>query len=137
LVALIVRGCLRATRMSEAPLISIVDDDAIARDGIRELVESLGYNAVTFKSAEHFLESGLVADTTCLISDVQMPGLNGLELQEALQSRGYSIPVILITAYANEKNRTRAFDNGAIGFLSKPFNEQAVIKCLTAAIKSR
>ena len=89
--------------MSEAPLILIVDDDALARD-IRELVESLGYNAVTFKSAEHFLESGLVADTTCLISDVQMPGLNGLELQEALQSRGYSIPVILITAYANEKN---------------------------------
>jgi len=121
--------------MSEAPLILIVDDDALARD-IRELVESLGYNAVTFKSAEHFLESGLVADTTCLISDVQMPGLNGLELQEALQSRGYSIPVILITAYANEKNRTRAFNNGAIGFLSKPFNEQAVIKCLTAAINS-
>ena len=122
--------------MSEAPLISIVDDDALARDGIRELVESLGYSAVTFKSAEHFLESGLVADTTCLITDVQMPGLNGLELQEALRSRGYSIPVILITAYANEKNRARALDNGAIGFLSKPFNEQAVIKCLTAAINS-
>jgi len=66
-----------------------------------------------------------------------MPGLNGLELQEALQSRGYSIPVILITAYANEKNRARALDNGAIGFLSKPFNEQVLIKCLTAAIKSR
>jgi len=74
--------------MSEAPLISIVDDDALARDGIRELVESLGYNAVTFKSAEHFLESGLVADTTCLITDVQMPGLSDLDLQDALQSQG-------------------------------------------------
>ena len=122
--------------MSETTLISIIDDDALTRDGIRDLVESLGYNAVSFKSAEHFQESGLVADTTCLISDVQMPGLNRLELQEALQSRGYSIPVILITAYANENNRTRAFNNGAIGFLSKPFNEQAVIKCLTAAINS-
>jgi FixJ family two-component response regulator len=123
--------------MSEAPLISIVDDDALARDGIRELVESLGYNAVTFKSAEHFLESSLVADTTCLITDVQMPDLNGLELQETLQSRGYSIPVILVTAYANEKNRTRALDNGAVGYLSKPFDDESLIECLSAAIKSR
>jgi FixJ family two-component response regulator len=123
--------------MSENTLISIVDDDAAARDGIRELVESLDYRAVTFSSAEDFLNSSVVEETTCLITDVQMPGLNGLELQETLQSRGYSIPVILITAYANEKHRTRAFDNGAIGFLSKPFNEEALIKCLTAAIKSR
>jgi CheY-like chemotaxis protein len=69
--------------MSEAPLISIVDDDALARDGIGELIESLGYKAVTFVSADHFLESGLIAETTCLITDLQMPGLNGLELQEA------------------------------------------------------
>jgi FixJ family two-component response regulator len=123
--------------MSEVPLISIVDDDALARDGIRELVESLGYNAVTFKSAEHFLESGLVADTTCVITDVQMPGLNGLELQETLQSQGRHMPVILITAYANEKHRTRALDGGAVGFLSKPFNEESLIRCLTAAIKLR
>ena len=123
--------------MSEAPLISIVDDDALARDGIRELVESLGYNAVTFKSAEHFLGSDWVAATTCLITDVQMPGLDGLELQETLQSQGRHMPVILITAYPNEKYRTRALDSGAVGFLSKPFNEQALIKCLTAAIKPR
>jgi FixJ family two-component response regulator len=69
--------------MSEAPLISIVDDDALARDGIGTLVESLGYNVITFTSAEHFLQSGVIADTTCLITDVQMPGLSGLELQEA------------------------------------------------------
>jgi len=123
--------------MSEAPLISIVDDDALARDGIRELVESLGYNAVTFKSAEHFLGSDWVAATTCLITDVQMPGLDGLELQETLQSQGRHMPVILITAYPNEKYRTRALDSGAVGFLSKPFNEEALIKCLTAAIKPR
>jgi FixJ family two-component response regulator len=123
--------------MSEAPLISIVDDDALARDGIRELVESLGYSAVTFKSAEHFLESGLVADTTCLITDVQMPGLSGLDLQDALQSQGRHMPVILITAYPNEKHRSRALDGGAVGFLSKPFNEEALIKCLTTAIKPR
>jgi FixJ family two-component response regulator len=121
--------------MSEAPLISIVDDDALARDGIRELIESLGYKAVTFISAAHFLESGLIAETTCLITDFQMPGLNGLELQEALRSQGYQTPVILITAYPNEKNRKRALDNGAVGFLSKPFDEDALIECLNAAIR--
>ena len=123
--------------MSEAPLISIVDDDALARDGMRELVESLGYRTVAFSSAEHFLESSVIAETTCVITDVQMPGLNGLELQEALQSQGRHIPVILITAYANEKQRTRAMNGGAVGFLSKPFNEEALVSCLTAAIKLR
>ena len=109
--------------MSEVPLISIVDDDALARDGIRELVESLGYKATTFESAQHFLRSNMLAETTCLITDVQMPGLSGLELQGALQSQGYHTPVILITAYPNGKHRTRALDNGAVGFLSKPFDE--------------
>ena len=121
--------------MSEAPLIAIVDDDELARDGIRELVESLGYKAITFKSGEHFLKSGLIAETTCLITDLQMPELNGLELQEALRSQGYHTAVILITAYPNEKHRTRALDNGAVSFLSKPFNEDALIQCLTAAIR--
>jgi FixJ family two-component response regulator len=89
--------------MSKAPLISIIDDDALARDGIRELVESLGYKTTTFESAEDFLESSMVAETTCLITDVKMPGLSGLELQETLQARGYQTPVILITGYPNEK----------------------------------
>ena len=120
--------------MSEVPLISIVDDDALARDGIGALVESLGYNVITFTSAEHFLQSDVIAETTCLITDVQMPGLSGLELQEALKSQGYHMPVILITAYSSEKHRTRALDNGAIGFLSKPFDEESLIKCLIAAI---
>ena len=123
--------------MSETPLISIIDDDALARDGIRELVESLGYNAVTFKSAEHFLGSDWVAATTCLITDVQMPGLDGLELQEELQSQGRYMPVILITAYPNEKQRSRALNGEAVGVLSKPFNEESLIRCLTAAIKPR
>ena len=123
--------------MSEVPLISIIDDDALARDGIRELVDSLGYKGVTFESANHFLRSGQIAETTCLITDVQMPGLNGLELQEALRSQGQRTPVILITAYPNEKHRNRAFANGAVGFLSKPFNEQCLIECLNAAIDLR
>ena len=121
--------------MSEVPLIAIADDDALARDGIRELVESLGHEAITFTSAEHFLQSGSIAETTCLITDVQMPGLNGLELQEALQSQGYRTPVIVITAYPNETHQARALKNGAVGYLSKPFDEQRLIKYLTVAIK--
>jgi FixJ family two-component response regulator len=73
--------------MSKAPLISIVDDDALARDGIRELVESLGYKTTTFRSAEDFLKSGLIAETACLITDLQMPGLSGLELQDASERK--------------------------------------------------
>ena len=121
--------------MSEAPLISIVDDDALARDGIAALVESLGYNVITFTSAEHFLGSDVIAATTCLITDMQMPGLSGLELQEALQSQGHQTSVIVITGYPNEKHQTRALANGAIGYLSKPFEEQTLAECLTVAIK--
>ena len=117
--------------MSEVPLISIVDDDALVGDGIAALVESLGYNAVTFTSAEHFLRSDVIEKTTCLITDAQMPGLSGLELQEALQSQGHLTPVIVITAYPNEKHRTRALGNGAVGYLGKPFDEQTLGKCLT------
>jgi FixJ family two-component response regulator len=120
--------------MSEIPLISIVDDDSLAREGICELVDSLGYKGVTFELANDFLQYGRILETTCLITDLQMPGLNGLELQEALRSRGYPTPVIIITGYPNEKLRTRAFANGAVGFLSKPFNEQCLIECLNAAI---
>jgi len=123
--------------MSEVPLISIVDDDALARDGIGALVESLGYNVLTFTSAEHFLQSDVITKTACLITDLQMPGLNGLELQEALRSQGHRTPIILITAYLNENNRNRALDGRAVGFLSKPFDEASLIECLTAAIKSR
>jgi len=117
-------------------LISIIDDDALARSGIQELVESLGYNAVNFSSAEHFLASSTIAETTCLITDLQMPGLSGLELLEALRSRGNRTPVILITAYPNESHRNRATKGGAVGFLSKPFDDASLIECLDAAVKS-
>jgi|SRR6266566_1655581 FixJ family two-component response regulator len=121
---------------TEPPLIAIVDDDALARDGIRELVQSFGYRTATFSSAKHFLQSSVITETTCLITDLQMPGQNGLELQEALRSQGYCTPVILITAYPSEQQRKHALDNGAVGFLGKPFDEGSLIRCITAGIKS-
>ena len=124
-----------APRQMSQAVVSIVDDDPLAREGIRELVESLGYKARAFVSAQDFLQSGAIATTCCLITDLQMPGLNGLDLQEQLQAQGYCTPVILITAYPNEKHRSRAMNAGAVGFLSKPFEEQSLVECLGAAIK--
>jgi FixJ family two-component response regulator len=123
--------------MCEDRLISIVDDDLLARDGIRELVESLGYKAVAFSSGEDFLKSDTIRETACLITDLQMPGLNGLELQETLRSQGHRTPIILVTAYPNENHRIRALNGGAVGFLSKPFDEASLIDSLTVAIKQR
>ena len=122
-------------QMSQSQMVSIVDDDPLAREGIRELVESLGYKAIAFVSAQDFLQSGAVAATRCLITDLQMPGLSGLELQERLQAQGYRTPVILITAYPNEKHRCRAMSAGAVGFLSKPFEEQSLVECLSVAMR--
>ena len=123
--------------MSKAQLISIVDDDASVRDAIGNLVASLGYSSATFTSAKHFLEAGMIAETTCLITDLRMPELNGLELQEALRAEGYRTAVIMITASPNDKHRARALENGAVGFLTKPLDERLLIECLTTAIKLR
>jgi FixJ family two-component response regulator len=120
--------------VSEALIISVVDDDVWAREGIRDLVQSLGYRVSTFSSAEHFLESGQIADTVCVITDLQMPGMNGLELQRRLHAQGHRTPIIFITAYPNDLRRGRAINSGAVGFLSKPFKDEALIHCLNLAI---
>jgi FixJ family two-component response regulator len=118
-----------------ACMISIVDDDPSARESLRDLLESLGYAVSTFESAERFLESGRLAETSCLISDVHMPGLSGLDLQSQLAADGHHIPVIFITGFPEERFRIRARSAGAIGFLSKPFDEGALISCLETALQ--
>ena len=120
--------------MPTAPMISIIDDDIWAREGIRDLVASLGYRTLTFASAEEFLESGCVETTTCIISDLQMPGMSGLDLQQQVADRQPKLSVILVTAYPDEKSRVRALDAGAHGFLTKPFDEKCLMQCLTAAV---
>jgi FixJ family two-component response regulator len=120
--------------VSQIPVISIVDDDASVREATKGLVRSLGYAAATFESAEEFLGSGRLRDTDCLITDVQMPGLSGVELQNRLIADGYLMPVIFLTAYPDEGIRERALRAGACGFLSKPFDEDNQIGCLSRAL---
>jgi FixJ family two-component response regulator len=116
--------------MPETPMISIVDDDPWARDGIKDFVLSLGYRAQTFTSAEDFIESGRVEDTSCLITDLRMPGMGGFGLQDHLRAQGHRTPIIVITAHPDEKNRSRALKAGAACFLGKPFDEQVLIDTL-------
>jgi FixJ family two-component response regulator len=117
-------------------MISIVDDDESVREATKELVRSLGYAAVAFASAEDFLQSEQLSATACLISDVQMPGLSGIDLQRRLIDDGHNMPIIFITAFPDERTRARALGAGAIGFLTKPYREESLIECLGQALKS-
>jgi FixJ family two-component response regulator len=115
-------------------MISIVDDDAFARESLRDLIESLGYDVATFESADRFLEDACLAETSCLITDLQMPGLSGLDLQGRLIADGHCIPIIFVTGLPAEKFRVRAMSGGAVGFLSKPLDERLLISCLETAL---
>ena len=115
-------------------MISIVDDDESQRESTMGLVRSLGYRAATFASAEEFLQSDSVDKTSCLITDVQMPGLSGIDLQRGLIARGVEMPTIFITAFPEEGTRLRALTAGAFGYLGKPFSEESLIKCLDKAL---
>jgi FixJ family two-component response regulator len=115
-------------------MISIVDDDKSVREAIKTLVRSFGHASATFASAEEFLTSGRLRDTACLITDVQMPGMSGVDLQRHLSANGHRMPVIFVTAFPEEGVRRRAVNGGAFGFLSKPFSEDSLIACLDKAL---
>jgi FixJ family two-component response regulator len=116
-------------------LISIVDDDEAVRRTTKLLVESFGYQAAVFESAESFLKSDQLYDTSCLVVDVQMPGMNGLQLQSHLAGEGYSIPTIFITAYEDKESRGRALQAGAVAFLAKPFSDKQLLKSIRSALQ--
>jgi FixJ family two-component response regulator len=122
--------------LQKTPVISIVDDDEAVRLALRSLVRSLGYVSNVFASAEEFLGSSQLNETSCLISDIQMPGMNGIELQNRLRILDYSTPVIFVTAFPDERNRARALEAGAIGFLEKPFEGCAMIKLIETALRA-
>jgi FixJ family two-component response regulator len=116
-------------------VISIIDDDASVREATATLVRSLGYSTAVFASAEEFLRSGQVWESSCLITDLHMPGMNGADLQDRLIANGHQTPVIVMTAYSEDKVRNRVLDAGAFGFLRKPFDEDSLIECLDRALK--
>ena len=121
--------------MQNVPVISIVDDDEFVRMAVWSLVRSLGFTAHAFASAEEFLQSALVNRSSCVITDVQMPGLSGIELQGRLLAQGQRTPVIFLTAFPHEKVQQQAMKAGAICVLSKPFDGASLISCLDVALK--
>ncbi|WP_342724110.1 response regulator [Bradyrhizobium sp. B097] len=117
------------------PLISVVDDDASVRAATENLLKSRGYIVQTFASAEDFLKSPRLNETSCVITDVQMPVMSGLDLLAEMRTKGLSVPFIFITAFPNDRVRASVLSSGAIGFLAKPFAGHTLIECLDAALK--
>ena len=120
--------------MPGVPLISIVDDDDSLRNSLDNLIRSVGFRAQGFPSAEAFLSSNQVHDTACLILDVRLPGMNGLELQRRIVEANWRIPVIFITSHADGDARARALEAGAVAYLYKPFREEELLNAIDAAL---
>lgn len=116
-------------------MIAIVDDDEAVRVATRHLLRALGFETEAFASAEEFLRSCSATKWSCVISDVNMPGLSGIELQRSLLAEGQNVPFIFITAFPDQAFRDRALKAGAIGFLSKPFASSDLIECLERAFR--
>jgi len=123
--------------LSNVQIVSIIDDDASVRAAMEALVRSVGFVAFAFESAEDFLRSPRVDDSACLITDVQMPGMSGLDLQNRLIAQGSHIPIIFITAFPEQDIRSRAQAAGAIAFLEKPFDGETMINLLRTALAAR
>jgi FixJ family two-component response regulator len=122
--------------MPKTLLVSVVEDDHYFRDSMRRLMRSLGYNVETFSSAANFLASPRLIETTCLIADVHMPAMTGIELYKHLIEAGHTIPTILVTAYPDGGELARALNDGVVCYLRKPVDEQHLIRCLRAALGS-
>jgi FixJ family two-component response regulator len=120
--------------MSKTLLVSVVEDDQFFRESMGRLMRSLGYTVEAFPSAVDFLASPRLSETACLIADVNMPAMTGVELHKHLIDAGHAIPTILVTAYPNDRDRARALEDGIICYLRKPIDEQHLIPCLRAAL---
>jgi FixJ family two-component response regulator len=130
------RGEMPESRMPRAPLIAIVEDDWLFRDSMRSLMKSLGHTVEAFSSAADFLASAHLIETDCLITDVQMPAMTGIELYTHLIHAGYAIPTILVTAHPNDADRARALNDGVVCYLRKPVDQEHLIRCLRTALSN-
>ncbi len=122
--------------MVTPPLISVVDDDESVRESLPDLLRELGFAAQAFSSAEEFLASDCIARTRCLVLDIAMPGMTGPDLQQELARRRQEIPIIFITAHADETTRRRLLEGGAVECLFKPFSERALLDAVTTALQA-
>jgi FixJ family two-component response regulator len=118
-------------------LVGIVDDDESVRNSISSLLRSAGYKTLAFESAEAFLDSGLISDADGLVLDVKMPGLSGIELQRRLIELKHMVPIVFVTAHADDEIREVALAQGAVAFFGKPFNDEALLSTLSSAIDFR
>ena len=123
--------------MTERSLVSVVDDDESVRDSLPDLLRQLGFASQAFSSAEAFLASEAVSETSCIILDIAMPGMSGPDLQQELLRRRQEIPIVFITANGDRSVRTRLLANGAVECLFKPFSEAALLDALDAALRMR
>jgi FixJ family two-component response regulator len=121
--------------MLRVPLISIVDDDDALRNSLDDLIRSIGFRTQGFPSADAFLSANQARDTACLILDVRMPGMNGLDLQRQIVAANWRIPIIFITSHGDDDARARALQAGAVAFLYKPFREEDLLNAIDAALK--
>jgi len=122
-------------KMKPKPLIAVVDDDSSLRESTQLLLRSAGYRAEVFASAREFLDSPRIDETACLLLDVRMPGMDGLELQRFLNEAQRQIPIIFITAHATENAEQRARKAGAVDFLRKPVNDERLLSAIQTALK--
>jgi FixJ family two-component response regulator len=118
----------------QRPLLAVVDDDESVRESLPDLLKEFGFAARVFSSAEDFLVSDTFGQTECLILDIAMPGMTGLELQQELMLRGHKIPIIFITAQKDESVRKRALDRGAVEVLLKPFGDTTLLRVINTAL---
>ena len=123
--------------MPKKQVIAIVDDDELAREGTIDLVKSMGFIAKAFERAEDFLKSDYLHSSSCLIADVRMPGVTGIELHNRLVESGNMTPTILITSFPNDRDRAHARQAGAICYLAKPFDDEDLLACVRSALEPR
>ena len=117
--------------------LTVVDDDASVREALENLISSIGHDVTVFASAAAFLNSNALERTDCIVLDLRLPGMNGLELQQKLAAEGQRIPVVMITAHADDKTRAEAITAGAIAFIKKPFKEEVLLAAIESALKRR
>lgn len=121
----------------ERPLLSVVDDDEMLRESLPDLLREVGFAAIAFSSGQEFLASGYVEKTSCLILDVAMPRMSGLELQQELKRLGYALPIIFITGQKDEEIRDQALKQGAAKFLYKPFEDRVLLDAINETLSAK